>query len=374
MSTDTFICPKCEQTLEGGDEFFGQEVECPQCQHVFTAEAPPAPSVPHKPLAAKAAEEAGGLDAKHIAEKLSGHLTSLAGVEKLEGFSLKELFGEVFRKHSKEEMEEYFTVGTPATTPLITDVDTTWPRPWVFFKTFIGALIVYILFLMGWNEFENINLIPGLIIMGSFAVPIATLIFFVEINARQNVSLYQVIRLLFTGGILSLIISLLLFEITDALDLNRMGESISGKFFVQELSRQIAKHLFFRVEAKIRGIVCAHGVLPLLLCLFILRAGISRPDGYLDLGRPRTRSPRMFLWISLDPAAIVLPYEFMYARGQCPPSGAASSFLYRVDLAPAISTPKRATCWAHSLETSFCCKGSRIGWSLRAGTRARRED
>ncbi len=228
MSTDTFICPKCEQTLEGGDEFFGQEVECPQCQHVFTAEAPPAPSVPHKPLAAKAAEEAGGLDAKHIAEKLSGHLTSLAGVEKLEGFSLKELFGEVFRKHSKEEMEEYFTVGTPATTPLITDVDTTWPRPWVFFKTFIGALIVYVLFLMGWNEFENINLIPGLIIMGSFAVPIATLIFFVEINARQNVSLYQVIRLLFTGGILSLIISLLLFEITDALDLNRMGASVAG--------------------------------------------------------------------------------------------------------------------------------------------------
>lgn len=223
-----FTCPNCQRKLEGASEFIGQEVECLQCQHVFTAQAPAAPYAPHKLSAAKGDKKTEGLDVKNIAGKLGGHLTSLAGVEKLEGFSLKELFGEVFRKHSKEEMEEYFTVGTPKTTPLIADVDTTWPRPWVFFKTFIGALIVYILFLMGWNEYENINLVPGLIIMGSFAVPIATLIFFVEINARKNVSLYQVIRLLFIGGILSLVISLLLFEVTDTLNLHWLGASVAG--------------------------------------------------------------------------------------------------------------------------------------------------
>ena len=84
------------------------------------------------------------------------------------------------------------------------------------------------LFLAGWNEYQNINLIPGLIMVGSFAVPIATLIFFVEINARRNVSLYQVIRLLFIGGILSLILSLVLFQLTATLKLDRLGASVAG--------------------------------------------------------------------------------------------------------------------------------------------------
>ena len=41
--------------------------------------------------------------------------------------------------------------------------------------------------------------------------------------------------------------------------------------------------------------------------------------------RPSTRSPRMLRWISFVPAAIVMPYEFMYASGQWPPSGAPGS-------------------------------------------------
>ncbi len=236
MSTVIFKCPNCEQRLEGEEELIGQEVECPQCQHVFTAEASSAS--PRKLSVAKDDHAAEGLDAKQIAGRLSNHLTNLAGVERLEGFSLKELFGEVFRKHTREEVEEYFTVGTTATTPRIEDVDTTWPRPWVFFKTFLGALVIYILFVMGWNEYENTNLIPGLIMVGSFAVPFATLIFFVEVNVRQNVSLYQVIRLLFMGGILSLIISLVLSEITDRFDLDWLGASIAG--LVEEPGKLLA--------------------------------------------------------------------------------------------------------------------------------------
>ena len=178
------------------------------------------------------------LNTERITAKLSGQVTKLAGVEKLEGIDLKAFFSEVFRRHTKEEVEEYFTVGTASTTPSIEDVDTTWPRPWVFLKTFLGALAIYILFVMGWNEFQNINLIPGLIIMGSFAVPFSTLIFFVEVNVRRNVSLYQVIRLLFVGGILSLIISLILFEVTGELELDWLGASVAG--LVEEPGKLLA--------------------------------------------------------------------------------------------------------------------------------------
>lgn len=160
--------------------------------------------------------------------KVSDRVTNLAGIEKLEEFNIKEFFEDVLKKHSTDEIEEYFTVGTKSTTPNIEDVDTNWPRPWVFFKTFIGAVVVYFLFVQGWKEFQNINLVPGLIIVGSFAVPISALIFFVEVNARRNISLYQVIRLVFMGGILSIIISLILFQVSDALKLNWLGASVAG--------------------------------------------------------------------------------------------------------------------------------------------------
>ncbi len=120
----------------------------------------------------------------------------------------------------------------------INDIDTSWPRPWVFFRTFIGAIAVYFLFVQAWREFQNINLIPGLILVGSFAVPVSTLIFFVEINARKNVSLYQVIRLLFMGGIVSLIIALFLFQLSDSFRLEWLGASVAG--IVEEPGKLLA--------------------------------------------------------------------------------------------------------------------------------------
>lgn len=283
MSTVTFTCPKCSQALEGAAEFVGQDVECPQCQHVFTAEAPPPPSAPHKLSAAKVDDESEGLDAKKIAGKLSVHLTNLAGVEKLEGFSLKDFFSEVFRKHSKDEVEEYFTVGTASTTPPIEAVDTTWPKPWVFFKTLMGALAVYVLFVMGWNEFQNINLVPGLIIMGSFAVPIATLIFFVEVNARRNVSLYQVIRLLFTGGILSIIVSLIFFEIAGEMELDWLGASVAGlaeepgKLLALLTVTNIPKYKY-RLNGLLFGAAVGAGFAAFESAGYALFAGLVDPD------------------------------------------------------------------------------------------------
>lgn len=212
-----FRCPNCSQVLQAVETLTGGPVQCPSCNHTFTA-IPLADPMKSSP----------GTSAHSIASGLTGSLTSLTGVEKLEGFSLKELFSEVLRKHSGEELEEYFTVGTPGTTPTILQTDTSWPKPWVFFRTFIGALIVYVLFLWAWNEFGNVNLVPGLIMAGSFAVPVSTLIFFVEVNARRNVSLYQVIRLVFLGGILSLILSLILFEVTNSMKLGWLGASVAG--------------------------------------------------------------------------------------------------------------------------------------------------
>ena len=205
---------------------------------VRAGQSPIMNSAPGEPTPRPQPSPSEGDDLQRISDQITGHLTSFAQVERLESFRLRDLFSEVFRKHGPDEIEEYFTVGTNQTTPPIHQVDAAWPKPWVFFRTLIGTLFVYFLFVIAWAEFKNPNLIPGLIIVGSFAVPLTTLIFFFEINARRNVSLYQVIRLLFLGGILSILLSLLFFEASAKLHMGWLGSSLAG--LVEEPGKLLA--------------------------------------------------------------------------------------------------------------------------------------
>ncbi len=218
MDTYQITCPGCHGQFQGAPVLAGADVVCPSCRLQFKA-----PTLLTPIPAPDAASQVRG-----FAGKLVGHITHLAGEDGLEGFNVKQLFSEVFSRHTSQEVEDYFTVGTSRTTPGLDAVDPSWPRPWVFFRTFVGALLVYLGFLLAWNQFNNMNLIPGLIMVGSFAVPLAMLIFFFEINVRQNVSLYQVVRLTFAGGVLALVLTCVLYSVTDALNVQWLGALIPG--------------------------------------------------------------------------------------------------------------------------------------------------
>ena len=79
---------------------------------------------------------------QQIFESVAARLRTLANTEKLEGFSLKHMFSEVFRKRSQEEVDEHFIAGTSRTTPDIDEVETGWPKPWFFSRVlaFVGVL------------------------------------------------------------------------------------------------------------------------------------------------------------------------------------------------------------------------------------------
>ncbi|MBL8990506.1 MAG: PrsW family intramembrane metalloprotease [Phycisphaerae bacterium] len=144
---------------------------------------------------------------------ISGHITRAAGMEQVKGFSFQRMFAEVFRKRTPEEVEQYFIGGTSTTTPALKDVDTSWPRPWVFARIFAASLIVAIGFYFAVKQWPtNHNLWPGLMIVGALAVPFSILILFFEFNILRNVSLFQVVRWFATGGIISLIITLFFFQ------------------------------------------------------------------------------------------------------------------------------------------------------------------
>ena len=221
-------------------------------------------------------------------QNASDLITSKLGLEKIEGFSISSFFSEVFKKHDPDEVENFFTVGSKITTPSLQKSMALLPSPWLFFRVLVGAIVVYILFLLSWNKFQNVNVIPGLIIVGSFAVPFSVLILFYEINTPKNVSIVRVIQLLVLGGALSIFLSLILFELTPFLGV--LGASAAG--IVEEIGK-LATVLFamrmisserykFRINALLFGAAVGAGFAAFESAGYALRIGLSNTDAMLD--------------------------------------------------------------------------------------------
>jgi len=179
--------------------------------------------------------------ASHLVDSVKERLNELASTDKLEGFSLKEMFSEVFKKRTPEEVEEYFIVGTSRTTPPISHVQAGWPKPWFFMRVLLFVGLVYFGFSYAMDQFANANLVPGLIMMGSLAVPLATVFLFFELNTPRNVSFHQVLMLVCFGGVVSLFVSLLGFSVSN---LDWLGASSAG--IVEETGKLLAVALIAR--------------------------------------------------------------------------------------------------------------------------------
>lgn len=125
----------------------------------------------------------------------------------------KDLFSDVFKKHSNEEAEDVFICGTSKTTPPLNLVSETWPKPWLYSRVFVCFAITYILLYICCSAFNNPLSLPGAIIVGAFTVPFTTLVLFLEVNAFRNISVYDVMKFFLIGGCASLVVTLFLFNL-----------------------------------------------------------------------------------------------------------------------------------------------------------------
>lgn len=226
-------------------------VTCPTCGRSVALEAG-ATSANSESFGASRARSGSPPPQSRFFGRVSDRISRAAGVQKLEGFSLKDTFSEVFSRHSDEEVERYFSVGGPDTTPALGQIDVRWPKPWVFFRTFLVALGAYMAFVEAWNQYGNVKLLPGMIFVGSFAIPFATVILFFELNLRRNISLYQIGRLVALGGAASILLSLLGYQMASGFKLDWLGASVAG--LVEEPGKLLV--LAFVVnKRKYRGIL-----------------------------------------------------------------------------------------------------------------------
>ena len=145
------------------------------------------------------AQAAGGL-----LEGIRAQIRNLASTDKLEGFSLGQTFSQAFAKHNADEMEEYMMVGASRTTPPIEMVETGWPKPWMFFRLLTLFVVANVALWGVWKFTGNLPLVPALLIMAAFAVPVATLVLIFEMNTPRNVSVVLVGKLFVMGGLAAL--------------------------------------------------------------------------------------------------------------------------------------------------------------------------
>jgi RsiW-degrading membrane proteinase PrsW (M82 family) len=221
-------------------------------------------------------------------QSIANRITDNLGLERLEGFSVGTLFSEALRRREPDEMERYLGVGTPQTTPELEPAMAQWPRPWLFLRTLVFALLTYGLLLAAWKEFGNINVVPALIMVGSLAVPLATVILFFELNTPRNVSFLRIVQLVMLGGAVSILISLTLFRLTNLS--SWLGAPAAA--FVEEIGKLAALLLLARFARQERY---AHSLNGLLFgaCVgagfaafesagYALRIGLSSTSAMLD--------------------------------------------------------------------------------------------
>lgn len=180
-------CAKCHSLLEVNDAALKAGVVCPVCNTKVEV-------------------------LRDAATGGESQTPSCRRLERPKGFNVLEFFSDVFKRHDDSEIENYFMVGTAKTTPDIFEVDLKWPKPWVFARLLVAGIAIYYVLTALWGYWlgkgqYDILSIPDMLIMGAFAVPLASAVLFFEMNSRRNVSLYQVIKLIVAGGILSLVLT-----------------------------------------------------------------------------------------------------------------------------------------------------------------------
>lgn len=149
---------------------------------------------------------------KSLFKTTTSALNKYTGDNRPVEINLKNLFSQVFQKHTQSEAEEIFIFGTDKTTPQLSDVSAKWGRPWLFSRVFLLLIVSFFMLLYMATTYGNSNAIPGMILTGAFAVPFSVLVFFFEMNSYKNISFYEILKIFFLGGVLSLFVTMYLYQ------------------------------------------------------------------------------------------------------------------------------------------------------------------
>jgi protease PrsW len=135
------------------------------------------------------------------------------GLQKLDAFSWTELFRDVFASRKSEDIETQMSFGFPDSTPRLNNSMLALPAPWLFARMLFWSVALFIAFLIAFDQYKSINIVPGLILIGTFAIPSTVLMLFFELNTTRNISFIKILQIFLTSGVLSVILAIIWSEL-----------------------------------------------------------------------------------------------------------------------------------------------------------------
>ncbi|MDD7675765.1 MAG: PrsW family intramembrane metalloprotease [Eubacteriales bacterium] len=159
-------------------------------------------------------------------------------------FKLKDLWSNVMQKHSTEESEDLLISGTSKTTPSPAEMADKWTRPWLYSRVFAVLATTFALLLICTWIFQNLLSIPGLIFIGAMMMPFTLLVLFWETNIPRNISIFDLVKMFFVGGVSSLVFTLAIFSFVPTGKLNIVWAIIVG--IVEEIGKLVAIAIFIK--------------------------------------------------------------------------------------------------------------------------------
>lgn len=171
-------------------------------------------------------------------------LNDYVGNDRPADLNWRVLFSDVFKTHTTEEAEFIFICGTKYTTPQAADVSKDWPHPWLYSRVLLMFIVAFSLLWFCVSGFNNSNALPGMIVVGSFTVPLATMVLFLEVNAWRNISMYHVIKTFLVGGCASLATTLFLFSIYSVSEMDYIGAFTVG--VIEEFGKAVIVYAFLK--------------------------------------------------------------------------------------------------------------------------------
>lgn len=120
---------------------------------------------------------------------------------------MTDIFSGVFKRHSRAAKGELLSRGIGDNIPSPDRMLQDWQKPWLFARVLLFGLLMSVGIYISYLVFASTAMIVMLCMLPAFVVPLATMIFYWEMNIPGNVSIYEALLMMLLGGILSLTVT-----------------------------------------------------------------------------------------------------------------------------------------------------------------------
>lgn len=169
-------------------------------------------------------------------------------------FNYKDIFGNVFAKHTKADMDKVFSAGLEGHVPEPGQMLNDWQKPWLFSRVLLFGVAAWILVSVFTAFQVDYILLGATFIVPAIVVPFVVVTFFWEMNIPRNIAIYDVIKFIVFGGIISAVVCSI---INALLNTDSISSEILSNFSVgvtEELTKLIIVAVILRKADRCWGL------------------------------------------------------------------------------------------------------------------------